>query len=542
MTVVNITVIGPNGFPASGSLTWTPVKISGNPSLPAPQTVALDGTGTESVTLTANDATWVWRVDEAITGVDFNAFYVHVPTTGPVSYKALVRADPVTGKASASVGRSDIPSTATQSAATLNATYAPLAVAQKAMSLAPGLVWAFAGDSITNGSNASNFVYSYSQRAVQLAGGLVARPDFISGGKPGDVSAGLLTRIPTILAAGAQALVVMIGTNDAGTSVPVDTYVANLTAIVSKAKNAGLPVVLCTIAARGSSASATTHQFIDAYNAWIRNFGPSLGCTIADTYSVTVDPATGYMLASIDSGDNTHPNDTGHKLIAGVVAAAMRKAANAATPDGLIRTGGALGIRNMVQDPLAATGTTQPSGWFEWPGGSGTAPTYSLVADTSGVLPAGKWAQMDFDATAAGGTRRLSTNGLNASYWSAGEKLLLTTHVQFEDVSGTWEADVVAGTASMGLGVINQSGVSIYSPLNRPIGRKNSSGFYDLGPLVFPFTVPAGTTGLNIWFTLVLPTGKRVKMRVGATGVLNLTRLGSVNQYNWGNVAVFYNS
>lgn len=119
MTVVNITVIGPNGSPASGSLTWTPVAITGNPSLPAPQTVALDGTGTESVTLTANDSTWVWRVDELVTGVDFKSFYVHVPTTGTVSYKALVRADPVTGKASASVGRSDVAPTPTS--------FAPLA-------------------------------------------------------------------------------------------------------------------------------------------------------------------------------------------------------------------------------------------------------------------------------------------------------------------------------------------------------------------------------------------------------------------------------
>jgi hypothetical protein len=110
MTVVNIAFTVPSGT-ATGSLVWTPVAVSGNPSLPAPQTVALDGTGAESVTLTANDSTWVWRVDEQISGVDFKSFYVNVPNTTSVSYKALVQVDPATGKAIATVGRSDIPPT-----------------------------------------------------------------------------------------------------------------------------------------------------------------------------------------------------------------------------------------------------------------------------------------------------------------------------------------------------------------------------------------------------------------------------------------------
>ena len=41
--------------------------------------------------------------------------------------------------------------------------------------------------------------------------------------------------------------------------------------------------------------------------------------------------------------------------------------------------------------------------------GTGTTPSYSKIADTTGLLPAGQWEQMDFDGTASGGTRLLVT-------------------------------------------------------------------------------------------------------------------------------------
>lgn len=409
--------------------------------------------------------------------------------------------------------------------------------AQNGRSLAPGLVWAFCGDSITNGSNASNYVYSYASKSVQTLGAMTARYDLINGGKPGDRSNGLLSRMPNIIGAGAQGCVIMIGTNDAGTGVTPSAFISNVTAIISKAKAAGLPVVLCTVPPRGSAAASTIHPLIRAYNTWIRMIGPTLGCTIADVFSVLVDTTSGYLLSSLDSGDNTHPNDTGHNLISKVVQTAMLSAAGTTPPIGIIRTGGSVSTMNLIQDPLAALGTTQPQGWFEWPGGTGTAPTYSLVSDTSGVLPAGKWAQMDFDGTSSGGTRRLSPNGLSTSYWSVGDQLLLTGHIQIEDVSGTWETDVLAGNAGAGPAIIDQTGVTISGnvPFFRVVGRKNATtGYYDMGPIVWPFTIPSGTTALNVWFSLQLPTGKHVKMRVGDAGVLNLTQLGLNSAFNWG--------
>lgn len=416
-----------------------------------------------------------------------------------------------------------------------NATYAPIVPAQ----LAAGLRWAFCGDSITNGSAASNFVYSYMPESITFAGGMVARPDSFEAGTPGDTSTGLLARMDSVLANGAQGVVVMIGTNDAGSAVPLATYAANIIAIIGKAKAAGCPVVLCTITPRGSSASAAITQALAAYNTWIRMFGPSYGCHIADTYAALVDTVTGYLAAAYDSGDATHPTTIGHTLIAAPVAKAMIRARNLTSPYGLIRTGATTpGPVNLVQDPLVVGGTIRPAGWFEF-GTTGTAASYTLVADTTGVLPAGRWAQVDKDAV-AGGVTKLSTNALSTAGWVIGDRLLLTAHLQIEDVSGTWQADVAAGTCAVGMSLVNQSGVNVTASdaLQRCSGIPRGGGVYDIGPVVWPVTVPAGTTAMNLWFPFTVPTGKHVKLRIGAAGVINLTTLGLDASFNWAPVAV----
>lgn len=400
-----------------------------------------------------------------------------------------------------------------------------------------GLYWAFCGDSITNGSAASNYAYSYGPKAAATVGGLVSRFDIVNAGKPGATSSDLLIRMPRILATGVNALVIMIGTNDAGGGIPLSTFVTNMTAILNMARSFYIPVVLCTIAARGSSAGAQTNQLLNAYNTWILTYGPLFGCIIADTYSATVDTTTGYLLSTYDSGDGTHPNDTGHNSIANTVAKAMIIASNRPVPRGLIFTGGTPSITNMVNDPLSELGTTQPQNWFEQPGGTGTAPTYSLVADTSSVLPIGKWAQMDFDGTTSGGLRRLATNGLSTALWNTGDTILLTSHIQIEDTSGSWATDNIAGNASVGISLVDQTGVSFSNVLNRIIGIKNSSGFYDIGPIVWPAQIPLTSTGINVWFGFSVPTGKHYKMRVGCVGVKNLTQLGMTGYYNFSSSA-----
>lgn len=147
---------------------------------------------------------------------------------------------------------------------------------------------------------------------------------------------------------------------------------------------------------------------------------------------------------------------------------------------------------------------------------------------------------MDFDATASGGTRTLASNSITA--FATGDVLLYAAHIQIEDVTGTWAADVAAGTASIAAVIVNgATGVAMVStpPLVRASGIPSATaGVYDIGPLVFPVTVPAGPTTLNLWFQFKLPTGKHAKLRVGGLGVINETTRGAQAEFNWAPIMV----
>lgn len=390
--------------------------------------------------------------------------------------------------------------------------------------LAAGPRWLFGGDSITNGSSASNFFYAFAPEAVRMVGTLIARPDSIEAGTPGDTSAQLLARIPAQLAQnGAQGSVIMIGTNDAGQGVPLATTVANLTAIITAAKHYG-PAVLCTIPPRGTTTDTAVKTATAAINAWIRLFGPQLGCWVADCNTVLRDATTGDYAAGYDSGDGTHPTQAAHIAMAQVVAAAMKRCVTRVDPYGLI-VGPGQGV--ITKDPLNARSDPNSAGWFEWPGGSGTAPTYAVAADTSGRLPGGRWAQMDFDATTSGGTRRLATD--TTTGFAPGDWVLHCAHIQIEDVTGNWAANVGAGTADLSINLLDQNAVGIPNAqsVDGCPGIKNpTTGFYDLGPVAYPIQIPAGTTQLILWHSLTLPTGSHVRLRLGAVGLLNATALG----------------
>ena len=405
--------------------------------------------------------------------------------------------------------------------------------------LSAGVLWGFAGDSITAGTGAGNVSYSYPPLAVQDVGGLVARPDSVIAGVAGETSTQVLARFSTLLGYNPRGVVILVGTNDAGQAVPVGTFATNVTAMITAAKAVGAAVVLCTVPPRASGATAAIKSLTSGYNTWIREYAPAYGVEIAETHDAVVDTTTGHFLATSDSGDGIHPSDLGHARIAAAVASAMQRASRRAKPYGLVHS--VLPTGNVWLDPLNARATvTGASGWFEWAGGTGTAPTYSMVADTSGVLPAGRWAQMDFDGTVSGGTRRLATDTASGVGFVVGDLLLPTAHIQIEDVSGTWQADVAAGTAAVGFTVLTQGAAIIQSALTRVSGvpHPTLAGVYDIGPVVLPAVAPAGLTKPTLWVSLTVPTGKRYKMRVGTVAGINANTLGVNGEFAWANAVV----
>jgi len=416
----------------------------------------------------------------------------------------------------------------TAALAALPATYATTAQAY----YTPGLLWGFLGDSITDGNYGPvAYAYAFPSAAVRMAGGMVARLDSLEAGISGARTDEILAATDALLAAGIQGLVIMAGTNNVLRADLDPYYVIEMTAIIGKAKAAGIPVVLCLIPPMAASADVAIRNLIDGYNGWLRVAAGRLGCTLADTYTPLVDPTTGGLLTSCNSGDGVHPSQLGHTLMAGAVAKALQKAAGY-TSTALNWPVVSKSPTNLAVDPLNA------HAWVDG-GGTGTAPARSLVADTSGRLAAGVWHQQDLDGTSAGGEwwtypySYLITTG-----FSAGDKVMVLAHIQIEDVTGTWVADTAADTAHATLEIeIGGGGGTVSVGAKRCPGICTAPGIYEI-QISYVLTVAAGTTSIGLYSDFVVPTGKHIKMRIGAIGVINLTTQGSAAQFPWGHALV----
>jgi len=391
--------------------------------------------------------------------------------------------------------------------------------ALSALAASASPIWAFVGDSITNGSSATNSSYAYPAQSVARASGLIASPASYVLGVPGETTTAMLARINTALAsANVRGLVILGGTNDAGQSVSLETYAQNMTAMIRAARARGMPVIVVTVPPQLVGATQSARRLVVAYNHWINTYARGLGAEIADAYTALVDPTTGYGVGALFA-DNVHPTDLGHSYIADQVVRAMQRIAARPLPFGLIT---AKHDAIITPDPLIVGGTVRPASWFEQPGGTGTAPTYSLVDNAGGFLPAGRWAQIDIDAS-DNTIRNLACTGTAA----IGDKLVLCAHVEIDDVSGDWVENVAAGTAAARPLVIN-GGALVTQPFVRNPYVRGDDGVYR-GIIAYAYT--STTTANAIWFGMTVPSGSHYTIRVGALGIVNATTLGAAWMY-----------
>jgi hypothetical protein len=235
---------------------------------------------------------------------------------------------------------------------------------------------------------------------------------------------------------------------------------------------------------------------------------------VAPVWSKLVNTGNGDIVAGYDD-DGVHPNAIGHYLIAEAFVEAWRQ-----VPKADIHPVSSISTYNLVTNPLGA-GTLgaelRPTGWYEQPGGTGTAPTYE-VAVKSGNLRYGQWGKMSFDAV-SGGTRYMVLP-CSATGWAVGDVLVVAARLEFTDVGGTYRdaAWIASPTANVSLRVVNQSFAIIASPLTNSVATP--------GPILASFTVPSGATELAIALQMVLPTGAHVTAQLGEVGLFNATALG----------------
>lgn len=373
----------------------------------------------------------------------------------------------------------------------------------------------FLGDSITHGSNAGAGRRWIDQLSKILGSAAISADSFVEAGVPGDTSTGMLARYATdIRAAGVKFLYLLAGTNDVNQSVPLATYAANMDAIYRNTLRDGIKLVVGTIPPMGAShVTPALRLAIEQFNVWLNIWTSANGIPLARVWSALASGGGTDYVGGYDSGDGIHPNTLGHQQIA--LAFATASAGLFTTRYPIAYPGS---FSNLCADPLAASGGTKPTSWFEQPGGTGTAPTYSIVTDVTGRLQRGKWAQMDFDATASGGTRYYVCP-ISAG-WSVGDTLAIFAKLLITDVAGNLLTNLQgdAPNANISIRLANQSFV-LSTLMSAP-------AVIQPGDILRAYTIPAGTTGLSLVMAVTLPTGCHAQAAMGEVGAYNATTLG----------------
>lgn len=310
------------------------------------------------------------------------------------------------------------------------------------------------------------------------------------------------------------------GLNDATQGVPFATSAAAMTAGIGYCVAAKIPcIILTTTPFYGATFGIPTYQApVAAINAWIYEYALGLGAIVADTYAALGDGSTPYPFmqtqysntATGSAGDGEHPGPLGHWELGNIVGATLLSVIN--NRQQIVNWGA---LPNLCPNPLNTGAGTVPTG-VTYANLAGAASVQSIINDTSGFLPAGRWAQMD--ATAGAGA--YSFNTLNypvaSSGWSIGDVLAFQAYVQINDLSGTYLNDCFNNLSYCDVGLsrngVIQTGEFILGP--------NS------GPNLVIYTVASGTSSLGSFIQTRTNESKEVQYRIGDLAVYNLTRLG----------------
>lgn len=362
----------------------------------------------------------------------------------------------------------------------------------------------FLGDSITQGTGATLNRWRFSTQAGVIAGSAVAR-EAVNGGNPGYTSAQLLTVLPGYLSANPTLnhVHIMIGTNDAGASVPMATYQANVMSLVATARAAGCSVSIAKVPPCGAGVSNAVARtaFAEQYNLWLWDWCRQQGIPLADSWGALADPTTGYYLAANDSGDGIHPSNAGHLALAKVVAPAIVAGhVQAPSPVQGVSTIG------LLSNPIMPN----TSGWSVTAG----AGTRALSAAQSGSgLSAGQWQTVTLDNSAGGSPATTTVSGgLNASLYSAGDKILVFSKMWHDDPTDTAGIQINVSNSLVPFGTLVDTSGCVGNP----------------GPVAAFFSIPASPVSLTLDFVLTAQAGQIVTLYFGQTNAFNLTAGGLV--------------
>jgi len=282
-----------------------------------------------------------------------------------------------------------------------------------------GVNAAFFGDSITG------FGFNYPGYASILSMGRIRNAGLFShSGYTSSQLVPLISQVTELLPA-PNFCVLLIGTNDALTSVPVSNYRANMIAMIDSLISAYVTPVLCTIPPQGDS---TRRGAVNQINAQLALIARSYGLSLIDFYGALVDPVTGSWAAGFDSNDGTHPSDSARLLMGRLVSQKL----SAQTPEWSPHIAqDSFDTQNLFPNAMGfvddnANGVAD--GWSNWnPGRTGVA--YALDVDAT---IKGRW--MTQTLSSANGVGFLGHRKIGG--FSAGDQLEFTMLVKTESLAG----------------------------------------------------------------------------------------------------------
>lgn len=164
------------------------------------------------------------------------------------------------------------------------------------------------GDSITDG-----YPYSHQDSWLHIVCERLGY-EYWNMGINGDLTEGMLSRVPSVLTVNPDLVIVLGGTNDAFHHRPLETVKSNITRIVMELRGAvkspivilGLPIPIN---------DEYEEELLSSYRNWMKEFASEHRITVIDFYAGMVDPKTGHILPNFDA-DGCHPNVEGYKEMA----------------------------------------------------------------------------------------------------------------------------------------------------------------------------------------------------------------------------------
>jgi acyl-CoA thioesterase-1 len=162
------------------------------------------------------------------------------------------------------------------------------------------------GDSLTAGLGvAADEAYPAVLEARLRQAGFAYR--VVNAGVSGDTSAGGLRRLPWVLRARPEIVIVALGANDGLRGLPAAALRDNLTAIVTRLREAGARVLLAGMRVPPNYGDAYARDFAETFR------------TVAQRTSVTLLP---FLLEGVagdprlNQADGIHPNAAGQRVVA----------------------------------------------------------------------------------------------------------------------------------------------------------------------------------------------------------------------------------